>query len=122
MKVVIKKSFSDRLMNRLSKKNRIRKKVSGTLLRPRLCVYRSLNHIYAQIIDDVAMKTVLEASSLDIPEKMSLSKKAVEVGKILANKAKKLNVESVVFDRNGFIYHGRIKSLADSARENGLKF
>jgi large subunit ribosomal protein L18 len=122
VKVIIKKSFSDRLVNRLSKKNRIRKKVNGTLQRPRLCIYRSLNHIYAQIIDDVAMKTVLEASSLDISEKMSLSKKAVEVGKLLANKAKKLNVESVVFDRNGFIYHGRIKSLADSARENGLKF
>lgn len=122
MKVIIKKSFSERLANRLSKKTRIRKKVNGSAERPRLCIYRSLNHMYAQVVDDVTKKTLFEASSLDISQKMSLSKKAIEVGKILAEKAKKHNIDNVVFDRNGFIYHGRVKSLADSARENGLKF
>jgi large subunit ribosomal protein L18 len=122
MKVIIKKSFSERLANRLSKKTRIRKKVNGSAERPRLCIYRSLNHMYAQVVDDVTKKTLFEASSLDITQKMSLSKKAIEVGKILAEKAKKHNIDNVVFDRNGFIYHGRVKSLADSARENGLKF
>lgn len=122
MKVIIKKSYSGRLSNRLSKKNRIRKKVSGTIECPRLCVYRSLNHMYAQLIDDTAEKTILQVSSQDITQKMSLSKKAVEVGRLVAEKAKERNIQNVVFDRNGFIYHGRVKSLADAARENGLKF
>jgi large subunit ribosomal protein L18 len=122
MKVVIKKSFSERLSNRLSKKTRIRKKVNGSSERPRLCIYRSLNHMYAQLIDDTTKKTIIQASSLDVTQKMSMSKKAVEVGKLIAEKAKKSNIQDVVFDRNGFIYHGRVKALADSARENGLKF
>lgn len=122
MKVLIKKSFSDRLSNRLSKKTRIRKKVNGSAERPRLCIYRSLNHMYAQLIDDTTKKTIIQASSLDVTQKMSLSKKAAEVGKLIAEKAKKSNIQDVVFDRNGFIYHGRVKALADSARENGLKF
>ncbi len=122
MKVVIKKSFSERLSNRLSKKTRIRKKVNGSTERPRLCIYRSLNHMYAQLIDDTTKKTIIQASSLDVTQKMSMSKKAVEVGKLIAEKAKKSNIQDVVFDRNGFIYHGRVKALADSARENGLKF
>ncbi|MCB0369994.1 MAG: 50S ribosomal protein L18 [Bdellovibrionales bacterium] len=122
MRVIVKKSFSDRLANRLSKKTRIRKRISGTAERPRLCIYRSLNHIYAQIIDDVDKKTILQVSSLDIDKKMSLAKKAAEVGKEIATKAKEKKIETVVFDRNGFIYHGRVKALADSARDNGLKF
>lgn len=122
MKVVIKKSFAERLSNRLSKKTRIRKKVNGSTERPRLCIYRSLNHMYAQLIDDTTKKTIIQASSLDVTQKMSMSKKAVEVGKLIAEKAKKSNIQDVVFDRNGFIYHGRVKALADSARENGLKF
>ncbi|NUM60223.1 MAG: 50S ribosomal protein L18 [Bdellovibrionaceae bacterium] len=122
MKIIIKKTYSERLANRLSKKTRIRKKVAGTLIRPRLCIYRSLNNIYAQIIDDVSQKTLFQASSLEISSKVSLKQKAVEVGKLIAKKALENKVENVVFDRNGFIYHGRVKSLADSARENGLKF
>lgn len=78
--------------------------------------------MYAQLIDDTTKKTIVQASSLDVTQKMSMSKKAVEVGKLIAEKAKKSNIQDVVFDRNGFIYHGRVKALADSARENGLKF
>jgi large subunit ribosomal protein L18 len=122
MKVVIKKSYSERLANRLSKKTRIRKKVRGTTERPRLCIYRSLNHMYAQVIDDTNSKTLFEASSLEVKEKASLAKKALVVGKLIAEKAKKHSITNVVFDRNGFIYHGRVKSLADAARENGLNF
>lgn len=106
----------------------IRKKIRGTAQRPRLTVYRSLGNIYGQIIDDVTGKTLVAASSISKEVKAELesakSKKAksLAVGKILAKKALEKNIQNVVFDRNGYLYHGRVKALADGAREGGLKF
>lgn len=116
------------MSTRLRSKTKIRKKISGTPERPRLTVYRSLSHIYAQLIDDVAGKTLVTASSLEksVQEdvknakgKIALSKM---IGGLLAEKAKAVNISSVVFDRNGYRYHGRVKAVADGARENGLQF
>ena len=101
---------------------RIRKKVSGTDTRPRLAVFRSNKSIYCQVIDDVAGHTLLAASSLEIADKMTKTEKATAVGKLLAEKAKAANIEGVVFDRGGFLYHGRVKALAEGAREAGLQF
>ncbi|MBC8474385.1 MAG: 50S ribosomal protein L18 [Cryomorphaceae bacterium] len=98
----------------------IRKKVSGTSDRPRLAVFRSNKEIYAQLIDDVAGKTLACASSSDV--KGTKTEQATVVGKLIADNAKKAGVDNVVFDRGGFLYHGRVKALADSAREAGLKF
>ena len=98
----------------------IRKKVSGTADRPRLAVFRSNKEIYAQVIDDVAGTTLASASSAD--SKGTKTEQAVATGKLIAATAKKAGVEAVVFDRGGFLYHGRVKALADSAREAGLKF
>ncbi|MBU2018971.1 MAG: 50S ribosomal protein L18 [Bacteroidetes bacterium] len=112
-------------LNRRAKiKRRIRKKISGTSKVPRLSVYRSNKQIYAQIIDDTKGVTLASASSYKNKAADSVSKvdQAAVVGKELAVKALKAGVESVVFDRNGYLYHGRVKSLADSAREGGLKF
>ncbi len=102
---------------------RIRVKLSGTAERPRLNVYRSLNHIYAQLIDDMEGKTVVSASTRDAKIKTGGNVAAAkEIGKKLAEKAKAKGVSKVVFDRGGYLYHGRIKALADAAREAGLKF
>ncbi|MCE5194599.1 MAG: 50S ribosomal protein L18 [Nitrospiraceae bacterium] len=106
---------------------RIRKKVVGFTERPRLSVYRSLNHIYVQVIDDTSGQTLVSASSLDkdIKEKKAHKgnvKTATEVGKLIAKKALGKGVKKVVFDRGGYIYHGRVKALADAAREGGLEF
>lgn len=112
-------------LNRRAKiKRRIRKKISGTSRVPRLSVYRSNKQIYAQIIDDTKGVTLASASSYKNKATESVSKidQATVVGKELAEKALKAGVETVVFDRNGYLYHGRVKSLADSAREGGLKF
>ena len=98
----------------------IRKKVFGTLERPRLAVFRSNKQIYAQVIDDIAGKTIASASSSDT--KGTKMEQANMVGKLIAENAKKAGVKTVVFDRGGFIYHGRVKALADSARKEGLKF
>ena len=98
----------------------IRKKVSGTSERPRLAVFRSNKEIYAQIIDDVTGTTLTSASSSEA--KGNKTEQAAVAGKLIADNAKKAGVESVVFDRGGFLYHGRVKALADSAREAGLKF
>ena len=98
----------------------IRKKVSGTSARPRLAVFRSNKEIYAQVIDDVAGTTLAAASSSDT--KGTKTEQAASVGKLIADNAKKAGVEAVVFDRGGFLYHGRVKALAESAREAGLKF
>jgi large subunit ribosomal protein L18 len=111
---------------RQRRKQRIRKRLAGTSERPRLSVYRSLNHIYAQAIDDVTGKTLLSASSLD-PEIKGKSKTgnreaAKLVGDLLARKCKEKGIDKVVFDRSGYIYHGRIKALAEAARAGGLKF
>lgn len=104
---------------------RIRKSISGTTSRPRLAVFRSNKEIYAQIIDDVNGKTIVAASSRDKGVDTSNGNKsevAKLVGKTLAEKASKAGVESVSFDRGGYLYHGRVKSLAEGAREGGLKF
>ena len=98
----------------------IRKKVSGTSDRPRLAVFRSNKEIYAQLIDDSAGNTLACASSADA--KGTKTEQATIVGKLIADNAKKAGVDTVVFDRGGFLYHGRVKALADSAREAGLKF
>jgi large subunit ribosomal protein L18 len=108
-------------------KARIRKKLSGTPKRPRLAVFRSQSHIYAQIIDDDAGRTVCQASSLDGELKAKAKRgsnvaSAQAVGKLVAVRAQEKGVTAVVFDRGGFQYHGRVKALADAAREAGLKF
>jgi len=115
---------------RFSKENRrrkihlrIRKAVKGTAQRPRLSVYRSNLSIYCQLIDDTAGHTLVAASTLDKGiEKATKVEQARQVGKLIADKAKSINIESVVFDRSGYLYHGRVKALADGAREGGLKF
>ncbi|MCL5129020.1 MULTISPECIES: 50S ribosomal protein L18 [unclassified Algibacter] len=109
---------------RLRIKNRIRKVVSGTEARPRLAVYRSNKEIYAQVVDDVTGKTLASSSSRDkdIIAKGNKSEIAELVGKAVGEKALKAGVETIAFDRGGYLYHGRIKSLADGARAAGLKF
>ncbi len=106
-------------------RNRVRKHITGTEQRPRLAVFRSNNEIYAQLIDDVKGITIAAASSRD-KEIQSAKKTKVEaanlVGKALAEKAKNAGIETISFDRSGYLYHGRVKSLADGAREGGLKF
>ena len=106
---------------------RVRMTVSGTAERPRLCVYRSLDHIYAQVIDDRAGKTLVSASSADKDTKKNLKgggnvAAAKVVGKAVADRAKAQGISKVVFDRGGYKYHGRVKALADAAREAGLQF
>ncbi len=109
-------------------RHQIRKKLKGTPEKPRLVVYRSSLHIYAQLVDDVNAKTLLTIStrSKDVAEKISGLKskieKSREVGKITAERAKSTNINQAVFDRNGYLYHGRVKALADGAREGGLNF
>jgi large subunit ribosomal protein L18 len=108
---------------RQKRKIRIRKKITGTLERPRLCVFRSNKHIYAQIINDETGSTVVSSSTQSIEGEHKLTKEtAFKVGKDIAAKAKEKSIESVVFDRNGFFYHGRVKALADGARDGGLNF
>lgn len=106
---------------------RLRRKLSGTASRPRLAVFRSNNHIYAQLIDDVQQHTVVAASSLDKELRPTLASGAncdasVSVGTLIAERAKAKGIEQVVFDRGGNLYHGRIKSLAEAARAAGLQF
>ncbi len=105
-------------------KRRVRKNISGTANRPRLTVFRSNKQIYAQVIDDENGVTVASATSLksDEAQKVNKTDQAKLVGKMIAESATKAGVANVVFDRNGYLYHGRIKALAESAREGGLKF
>ena len=103
-------------------KYRIRKKVSGTNQRPRLSVYRSNKAIYCQLIDDKSGNTMAMASSKNVDAGANKSETAKKVGSLIAEKAKGLSIDTVVFDRNGYLYHGRVKSLAEGAREGGLKF
>lgn len=107
---------------RLRIKAHIRNSISGTAQKPRLSVFRSNTQIYAQVIDDVAGKTLASASSLGIKEKMTKTELASKVGALVAKAAQEAGVTEVVFDRNGYLYHGRVKQLADAAREAGLKF
>lgn len=112
---------------RLARKARIRKKVQGTPERPRLVIFRSHRHIDCQVIDDLAGRTLASASSLckEIRDGVAEAKKtdvAKKVGLLIAERCKAAGIETVVFDRNGFLYHGRVAALADAAREGGLKF
>ncbi|MCU0664377.1 MAG: 50S ribosomal protein L18 [Myxococcota bacterium] len=108
------------------RKKRIRKKVAGSPVRPRLTVFRSATHIYAQVVDDETSRTLIAASSLekDIREadKGNKTDVAKKVGALVARKCLENNIKKVVFDRNGFVYHGRIRALAEGARESGLEF
>ena len=112
--------------HRLKRKARIRRKIAGTSDRPRLSVYKSLKHIYAQVVDDSSSRTVAFASSLsqELKGKQDGDKKsdAQRVGELIAQKCKAARVEAVVFDRNGYPYHGRIAAVAEAARKAGLKF
>lgn len=102
---------------------RIRARIIGAAKRPRLNVYRSLQHIYAQLIDDQAGKTLVSASDLELKsKKLKKTDKAKEVGKLIAQKAQEKKINKVVFDRAGFKFHGRVKAVADGAREGGLEF
>jgi len=117
----------DRAQERGMIHRRIRRKIAGTQQRPRLCVYRSLNHIYAQVVDDRTGATLVAASSVQKELRSSLKsggnlEAAKLVGKTVAEKAKAKGIEAVVFDRGGYLYHGRVKALAEAAREIGLKF
>jgi large subunit ribosomal protein L18 len=109
---------------RARRHRRVRKKIVGTAERPRLAVFRSNRGISAQLIDDLEAKTLASASWLQVKKsfKGNKTEQAAEVGKLLAEAAKKANVETVVFDRGGYLYHGRVKALAEGAREGGLKF
>lgn len=116
----------DRNALRKKRHGRVRNKISGSEQRPRLCVYRSLNNVYAQIINDDLGETITTASSLspELKGKVSGGNKeaAAAVGKLIAAKAQEKGVKKIVFDRAGYIYHGRLKALADAAREGGLEF
>ena len=107
---------------RLKIKARVRGKISGTAECPRLTVFRSNKQIYAQVIDDFTGRTLAAASSLKIEEKLPKKEQAAKVGEMVAKNALEAGVEKVAFDRNGYLYHGRIKELADAARKGGLKF
>jgi len=107
---------------RIKRKVRIRKKLTGTPERPRLTVFRSLRYVYAQLVDDVNKRTIVSANSLDMDKGGGSCAAAEKVGALVAEKAKAAKIDKVTFDRNGFIYHGVIKALADSARQAGLQF
>ena len=109
---------------RIKRHNRVRGKISGTAERPRLCVFRSENNIYAQIIDDVAGNTLVSASTVEkgFEGNGGNIEAAKKVGQMVAERAKAKGIEEVVFDRGGYVYHGRVQALADAAREGGLKF
>jgi large subunit ribosomal protein L18 len=110
---------------RFRRKSRIRRKVNGTQEKPRLSVFRSLNHIYVQAIDDASGKTLFAASSADVKGKSKGTGNrdaAKLVGELIASKCKEKGIETVVFDRSGYLYHGRVKALAEAARAAGLKF
>lgn len=112
---------------RLRKHERVRKKIKGTSQKPRLNIFRSLNNIYAQIVDDTTGTTLVATSTLDSLVKSKVKyggnkEAAKEIGKVIAQKASEKGIKQVVFDRGGYIYHGRIKELAESARESGLEF
>ena len=115
---------TDRKFERTRRHIRVRRKISGTQERPRLCIYKSNNNIYVQIIDDVAGNTLVQASTLDkeVKTKHSNKEAAKEVGTLIAKRATEKKIKSVVFDRSGYIYHGIVKELAEAAREGGLEF
>ncbi len=124
MKLKFKRKSAFKLKSRTKKCVRIRKKVFGTEERPRLAVFRSAKHIYAQIIDDSSGKTLVSSSTMaaSISGSKGSREAAKQVGADIAQQAKAKKILAVVFDRSGFLYHGRVKALADSARESGLQF
>ena len=113
---------------RMKRKRRVRMRVRGTSERPRLSVFKSARHIYAQIVDDTTARTIVDASSLSKEIRPGVQGKggnkagAAMVGALIAKRASEKGIKAIVFDRNGFLYHGRVKILADAARENGLEF
>jgi large subunit ribosomal protein L18 len=109
-------------IKRLKRKLRVRKKIQGTLERPRLSVFRSNAHIYVQVIDDINKVTITSSSDVSIKDKSSKVQKAQKVGEMISKLLKEKNIESIVFDRNGYKYHGRVKALADGIRNGGLNF
>lgn len=121
------KKTNPKVIARKRRKKRFTKKFRGTPERPRLCVYRSNKHIYAQIVDDQQTRTIAAVSTLSkelasITDKAGTKEAAQKVGELIAKKAHERNIHRVVFDRNGFLYHGRVRSVADAAREAGLEF
>jgi large subunit ribosomal protein L18 len=125
MKLKNLKSRNKKSYRRLRIKLRVRKDVTGEAARPRLTVFRSNKEIYAQLIDDGAAHTIAAASSREkgiSDKKVNKTEQAKLVGQLIAERAKEANIDTVVFDRNGYLYHGRVKALADAAREKGLKF
>lgn len=121
-------SKRERENNRLRRKRRIRKKVFGNAERPRLTVFKSNKHIYAQIIDDLDGHTLVSASTVQgevreqLGEELTKTEEAKKIGEIVAERAEQEGIDQVVFDRNGFIYHGRLAAVADGARDGGLEF
>ena len=122
IRIKLKKSQPLRIRKRLKNKARLRKKIAGTLQRPRLSVFRSGKHIYAQLIDDDKGETMVSFSSLKLKQTVAKNTVAHQVGEAIAKAALKKNIQTAVFDRAGFIYHGRVKALAEGARSSGLKF
>ena len=114
--------MSTKLEKRIKIKKRIRGKIEGTKECPRLTVYRSNKQIYAQVIDDISGVTLASASSLKIEDKLPKKEVASKVGELIAQSAKEAGIENVSFDRNGYLYHGRVRELANGARKAGLKF
>ncbi len=115
----------DRKLNRVKRHMRIRRRLVGSKERPRLCIYRSNKHIYAQIVDDSTAATLVQASTLDSELKLTKTwdrESAKSVGELVAKRAKEKGIEFVVFDRGGYIYHGRVAAVAEAAREAGLSF
>ena len=113
--------MTTKIERRIKIKYRVRNKISGTAERPRMSVFRSNKQIYVQVIDDDAQKTLVAASSRGL-EKMNKTEQAAKVGEMIAKKAIEAGITTVVFDRNGYLYHGRVKTVADAARNAGLKF
>lgn len=114
--------MTSKIERRLKIKRGIRAKISGSASRPRMTVFRSNKQIYVQLIDDLTGVTLASASSLGMTEKVAKKEQASKVGELVAKKAQEAGITEVVFDRNGYLYHGRVKELADAARKGGLKF
>ena len=123
MRIRTSKHTATKAVAREKKKLKIRKRVMGSTERPRLCIFRSTKHVYAQVIDDSTGQTLVSASTLDTDGVKGANKDAFSaIGKEVAKRPVGKNIKQVVFDRNGYLYHGRVKALADAAREGGLEF
>ena len=117
-----KKNQSSKVKKRLKSKAIIRKKINGTKARPRLVIFKSHRHIYAQVVDDIQQVTLTQASTLSEKIKSANCQSAEKIGAVIAEKAKEKGIHSVVFDRNGYVYHGRVRAVAEMARKSGLNF